>query len=197
MRVYLADDHALIREGLRRVLDEVADLDVVGEAGDVDTVLRDATRGRWDVLVLDLSFPNGSGFDVLADMRAFCPWVRVLVLSRHPASEMAGRVLAAGAHGYVTKGARAETVLQAIRAVGRGERYGVEEVATGAPHDRLSEREFSVLTLLGRGACPSAIADELGVAAATVSTYIARIRSKLGLRSVGEVVRYAVHVGLE
>jgi DNA-binding NarL/FixJ family response regulator len=205
IRVYIADDHAMIREGMRRVLDETPDIRVVGEGAEVEAILRDAAKGAWDVLVLDMSIGERSGLEVLAEMKQFRPDVRVLVMTMHAESSYGLRALAAGALGYITKGSASADVIEAIRAVGRGKQWmtpalrglvaTADEGATAA-HEALSARELTVLTMLARGSSPSQIAEALGISASTVSTYFARIRDKLRLATQADLVQYAIRAGL-
>jgi two-component system, NarL family, invasion response regulator UvrY len=206
IRVFLADDHRLFREGLRRILDHAEGIQVVGEAGDGNEVLAAATSSRWDVLVLDLNLPEVAGIDVLRRLRTSHPRMAILVLSMYAEDQYAARVLRAGASGYLAKGRSSGELVDAIRKVASGGRYVTSEVAEhlldpkgggdAAPHESLSEREHQVFMLLAQGRSPSDIAAELQVTPSTVSTYIARIKRQLGAQTIGEIVRYASRVGL-
>jgi DNA-binding NarL/FixJ family response regulator len=211
IRVFLADDHAVVRDGLRRILHHTDDIQVVGEAGDGRAVLEWLRRGgdgggACDVVVLDLNMPGLGGIDVLRQLRAQHPRLPILILSMYAEDQYAVRLLRAGASGYLAKGRSSDTVLDAIRRVASGHRYVTENVAErlladrdlpdAPPHESLSQREHQVFTLLIEGKSPSDIANELHVSASTVSTYIARIKKQLGAQTIGEIIRYASRAGL-
>jgi two-component system, NarL family, invasion response regulator UvrY len=206
IRVFLADDHALLREGLKRVLSAEEDITVVGEAGDGEEVMRRAQSETWDLLVLDLSLPGRSGFDVLKHLKAQGHPGRILVLSMQAEDQYALRVLAAGADGYLSKGRPIDEVVGAIRKVALEGKYLTARLAelvlacdgniSRPAHYALTDRELDVMVMLGKGKPPSLVAAELGVSASTVSTHARRIKEKLGLTSLGEVVQYAVRAGL-
>jgi two-component system, NarL family, invasion response regulator UvrY len=206
IRVFLADDHRLFREGLRRILDHTEGIQVVGEAGDGNAVMASAATSSWDVLVLDLNLPELAGIDVLRRLRASHPRMAILVLSMYAEDQYAARILRAGASGYLAKGRSSAELVDAIRKVGAGGRYVTSEVAEhlldpkggddAPPHQSLSEREHQVFMLLAQGRSPSDIASELQITPSTVSTYIARIKRQLGAQTIGEIVRYASRVGL-
>jgi DNA-binding NarL/FixJ family response regulator len=205
IRVFLADDHRLFREGVRRILDHEEGIAVVGEASDGTEVVEQAAPGKWDVLVLDLNLPGTPGLDVLRKLRASQPRLAILVLSMYAEDQYAARLLRAGASGYLAKGRSSAELVDAIRKVAAGGRYVTAEVAEhlldaksadAPPHESLSDREHQVFMLLVQGKSPSDIAGELRVTPSTVSTYIARIKRQLGAQTIGEVVRYASRVGL-
>ncbi len=205
IRVFLADDHEVVREGLKRVVAGASDMIVVGEASSGDEVIERLEHETWDVLLLDLSMPGRGGLDVLAKVKARRPTVRIVVLTMHAEDQYAVRVLRAGADGYLTKGRSAKEVVAAIRAVAGGGKYitpRLGELLLSAkgdhdvPHAALTDRELDVLVALGRGATPSAVAASMGVSASTVSTHIRAVKNKLGLESLGEVVQYAIRSGL-
>jgi DNA-binding NarL/FixJ family response regulator len=200
MQVFLADDHALVREGLRRVLDEAGDITVVGEAADGETVLSRAATERWDVLVLDLDLAGLSGFEVLRKVLEIRPKLHVLVLSMHPEEQFAVRLIRAGASGYLSKGRSATEFVRALREVHAGHRYVAPELAgeliATTDSATLSDREMEVLTLLANGRSPSEIGHTLDLRASTVSTHLAHIKSKLGAKTLVEVVNQALQRGL-
>ena len=206
IRVFIADDHAVLREGLRRILEAAGDMVVVGEAGDGEEVLRRAAAERWDVLLLDLGLPGASGASVMRDLQAIRPRMPVLVLSAQPEDLYALRLLRSGAAGYVHKGRPAATIVAAIRKVHAGGRHVSPELAAlllttdfdpaRAPHESLTDRQREILVLIGDGKSPSAIAACLGVRASTVSTHLHHIKTRLGLRTIGELAQYAARVGL-
>ena len=204
IRVHIVDDHPVVRQGLKRVLAADSDIVVTGESSDGESAVSAALAGGFDILVLDLTLPGLSGFDVLARVRAGRPALKVLVLTMHAERHYAMRVLRNGAHGYLTKDSPPTAVLEAIRVIARGERYVPSNVAASlidapkadSPHDKLTERELAVLVAIGRGQTPSEIATMLELSNSTVSTHISRIRAKLDARSIGDIVRYAVQSGL-
>lgn len=200
IRVFLADDHAVLRDGLKRILHDAGDIEVVGETGDGREVLRRASTEPWDVLVLDLSLAGRSGLEVLHDLRAAHRAARVLVLTMHAEGPWVERVFQAGALGFLSKGAESEAVVDAIRAVASGRRYGraaPEASATGAtPHAELSARQMEILVMIGRGKSPKEIAGALDLRASTVSTHLQRIKTALALSTNSELAQYALRAGL-
>lgn len=203
IRVFLADDHAVLRDGLRRILGDAQDLAVVGEAGDGREVLRRAATEPWDVLVLDLSLVGMSGLEVLRGLRAAGLAVPVLVLTMHVEGPWVERVVQLGAKGFLSKGAAAETVIEAIRAVASGGVYGLATVAAssgadtaGGAHPALSARQLEILIMIGRGMGPKEIAGALDLRATTVSTHLQRIKVALELRTNSELAQYALRSGL-
>ena len=201
IRVVLADDHALVREGLKRILEENADLHVVAEVGTGDEVMRALSESPADVVVLDISMPGPGVFSLLARMGAEHPRVRCVVLTVHPEEQYAVRVLRAGAAGYLSKERSPEFLLEAIRKAHSGGVYVSPSLAerlaanvasrhSGEPHEALSDRELEVLVRIGGGQSIKAIAADLSLSPKTVSTYHSRIRKKLGLRSDAELTRY-------
>ncbi len=202
IRIFLADDHPIVRQGVRRTIEEQPDMTVVGEASDGWQVLNADDRASWDVLVLDLSLPTISGIEVLRRLHAELPRLRVLVLSMYAEEQYAGRLLAEGAAGYVSKDEAPSVVLDAIRTVAAGRAWFSPEVLgalqhrrTEQAHERLSAREYQVFTLLVAGRSVSEIAAELNVSGSTVSNHVTKIREKLGARTVGEIIRYAHQAG--
>ena len=205
IRVFLADDHQLFREGVRRIFDLTDDVRVVGEASDGAEVLRRAEEERWDVLVLDLTMPKTDGLEVLRGVRKLRPKLPVLILSMYAADQYAARLLRAGASGYLSKGCSSVELTGAVRKLAAGGRYITEEVAgqlllagneSAAPHETLSPREHQVFLLLAEGQSPGDIAAQLNLSPSTVSSHLVHIREKLGMRTNGEVMQYAFRVGL-
>jgi DNA-binding NarL/FixJ family response regulator len=204
IRVLIVDDHAILRAGVREMLSEETDLQVVGEAGsaeDAGQQLRDGLQ--VDVVVLDITLPGQSGIDLLKQLRRDRPELAILVLSMHPERSFAVRLMRAGANGYVPKMIVPEELVKAVRAVGTGRRYITPLVAEllasecaadeeGPLHNRLSERELQVFTRIARGISPAVMANELGLSVKTVSTYRARILEKMSMRSNAEIAAYAV-----
>lgn len=203
VQIFIADDHALIREGLRRILSGTDDLTVCGEAGDGPGVLAGISQASPDVLLLDLSMPGVSGFDLIKRVRGEYPALPILVLSMHDEQQYAVRAMHAGANGYLTKEGANTQLVNAIRRVATGRPYISNAVAeqlamrampgqAGNLHEELSNREMQVLQLLVEGNTVSQIGQQLNVSVKTVSTHKARILGKLQLSSLADLVRYAM-----
>lgn len=207
IRLLIADDHPVVRAGLRRIVEDHAGLQVVGEAATGDEVLASLRRLPAEVVLLDVSMPGPGFLDVLQQLRAEHPTVAVLVLSVHPEDQYAVRALRAGAAGYLTKDHSPEQLIEAIRKVHRGGRYVspslaerlATELATGAKqarHELLSDREYEVLCLLGSGRTVKEVSATLQLSPKTVSTYRGRLLEKMGVSSNADLVRYAAQHGL-
>lgn len=209
IRVLVADDHAVLRSGLRLLINAQPDLHVVGEAGDAVGAVEQARLLRPDVISLDLAMPGSEGVGVIERLRRECPMSRILVLTMHGDPAFFRAALAAGAAGYVVKTAADTELVSALRAVyqGRtfvdvplGEQAGrVFSAPAPAPvpsADRLSRREREVLRLLAEGHTNQQTADRLHLSVKTIETYRARVVEKLGLRNRADLVRYALDVGL-
>ncbi|MFO0626434.1 MAG: response regulator transcription factor [Polyangiales bacterium] len=200
-RVFLADDHAVVRCGVKQVLTEVAGFEVVGEAEDGRQVLNAPELARCDVLVLDLSLPKVSGPEVLRRVRARYPHLAVVVLSMHPEDQFAARALADGAAAYLSKGRPPADLIQAVLRAAHGQRDAPPgdapaDDAESAPHTRLTRREHQVFMLMVAGRSVVEAAAELDVHACTVSNHLASVKRKLGVGGVAELVRYAIAHGL-
>jgi len=202
IRVLIADDHQLVRDGLKGILAAVKGIEVAGEAASGDQALALVRTREFDVALLDLSMPGLSGIDLIKRLRLERPALRILVLSMHGEQQYATRALKAGAAGYLTKDAAADQLVTALRKVAAG---GVAiSDATAArllvssrggdapPHTLLSDREFEVFRLLAAGSTPTEIAERLHLSVKTVSTHKAHVQQKLGLASTAELVRYAL-----
>lgn len=198
IRVYIADDHAIVRKGLCAYLAEVGGFEVVGEASDGRQVLSAEKLAECDVLVLDLSLPVVSGTEVLRRVHARYPALRVIVHSMHPEEQFARRALVGGAAAYVSKERPPGELVVAIRAAMRGETAAAvaPDEVSAAPHSSLSEREHQVFMLMVGGRTVSDIAAELDLHSSTVSNHLARIKKKLGVSTVAEMVAYAFAEGL-
>jgi DNA-binding NarL/FixJ family response regulator len=207
IRVLVADDHAVVREGIKRILADTPDLVVAGEASDRQEILAQLAAQRWDVVLLDISLPGGNGLEILQHLKRLHPQLRVLVFSVHGESQYAVRAFKAGAAGYLTKHSPPEELVTAIRRVVGGGRYISPSLAeqlafevTLEPqqprHAALSNREFQVLQLLASGRTVAAVAAELSLSVKTISTYRARILEKLQLQTTAELIHYAVRHGL-
>ena len=205
--ILIADDHTLIRQGLRKLFEAEGDLRVAGEAAVVAEVFDLLSSTKVDLLILDINMPGRSGIEALQDLRTRFPGVRVLILSMYPEETAAVRVLKAGASGYVSKDAAPEELLKAIRKVASGERYVsqsladrlAEEIVTphnNKLHESLSEREYEVLCLIGRGKTVTEIARQLSLSISTITTYRARILKKMNMRTTAELIHYAIRHNL-
>lgn len=207
IRVLVADDHTVVRRGVREVLEESEDIRVEGEASNAREVLEHVRKEAWDVVVLDINMPGRSGLELLEDLRGLRPRLPILILTIYSEDQFALRALKSGAAGYLTKEAVPERLVEAVRRVVQGGRYITpslgERLATmvqsgfeGAPHDLLSEREFRVFRLLSGGRTVTQIAEAMNLSVKTISTYRARALEKLGLRNNAELTQYAIRNGL-
>ncbi len=207
IKILIADDHPIVRRGLRQILVEQPDMAVLGEAQNAQELLDLARHDNWDVVVLDISMPGRGGLEVLKDLKTLRPGAAVLVLSIHPEDQYAGRALKAGAAGYLTKDSAPEELVKAIRKVLAGGKYVSPSFAETLAlrldaslakplHEALSDREYQVLCRIASGKTVSQIAEELALSAKTVSTYRGRILDKLGLDTTAELMRYALERGL-
>jgi DNA-binding NarL/FixJ family response regulator len=207
IRVVIADDHTILREGLRQLLGSSPDIVVVAEAADGHEVMARVREETFDVLLLDMSMPGKSGIELIKQVKAEKPKLRVLVLSMHEEEQYAVRALKAGASGYLTKDSAATLLVTALRKVAGGGAFISAEVAeqlalgampdiAGPPHERLSDREFEVLQLLVAGMTVTDIATRLNLSSKTVSTHKARMMEKLGVDNQADLVRYAMRHGL-
>ncbi len=208
IRVFLADDHPVVRKGLQRILEEQPGIAVVGEASDGDAMLAALRSVATDVLLLDVSMPGPGLVPLLQELRAAHASLPVLVLSVHPEDQYALRALRAGARGYLTKDHSPEELVAAVRKVYRGGRYvsatlaerlAAEFDAAGsakAPHEDLSDREFEVLCLMGSGRSVTEVAATLSLSVKTVSTYRTRLLQKMAASSNADLVRYVATHGL-
>lgn len=205
--VFIADDHPLIREGLKKILSAEPNMKVVGEANNVIELFKQLDRLAVNILLLDITMPGESGLDALKQLRQKYPHVPVLILSIHPEHRFAVRALKAGASGYIMKQSAVEELVQAIRKVVDGGKYVsaalAEQLATELdpasdelPHEILSDREFQVMRLIASGKKSSEISEELSVTLSTVNTYRTRIFEKMNIHSNVELARYAIEHGL-
>ena len=206
-RIVIADDHAIVREGLKRIVSEAGDLVVLGEAADGTEVMERVRELDFDVLVLDLSMPGRSGMELIKLVKAEKPRLRILVLSMHQELQYAVRAIKSGASGYLTKESAPAQLVQALRKIGGGGAYISAEVAEqlalgampGGPaisHESLSAREFEVFRLLAGGMSVTNIAARLNLSVKTVSTHKANLMQKMSLANQSELLRYAIQHGL-
>ncbi|HUN65067.1 MAG TPA: response regulator transcription factor [Bacteroidota bacterium] len=203
IEILLADDHALFREGLKQILARHSDLRVAGEAGNGDDVFRKIRERKYDLVVLDISMPGQTGWDVLTGIKAEQPDLPVLILSMHPEDQYAIRMLKAGASGYVSKESVSNELITAIRKVAAGGRhvspaiaeklaFEVDRRTEKLPHQLLSNREFQVMSMLAGGSTVGEIAGSLHLSEKTISTYRARLFEKLNVRNIAELTHYAI-----
>jgi DNA-binding NarL/FixJ family response regulator len=203
IRIVIADDHTIVREGLRQLLQAAGDFEVVGEARDAVETIQRVRDLEFDVLLLDVSMPGRSGMDLIKQIRSERPRVRVLVLSMHQEHQYAVRAIRAGASGYLTKESASRDLATALRKVASGGAYITPEVAEhlaldampqtdAPPHTTLSDREFQVLRLLVSGRSVSEIGEALNLSVKTISTHKARLMQKLGVANSSELFRYAI-----
>ncbi|MFO1361380.1 MAG: response regulator transcription factor [Burkholderiales bacterium] len=203
IRLLIADDHAIVREGLRRILAAEPAFEVVGEARDGHEALAAVRAGGFEVLILDLSMPGRGGIELLRQAKSERPELRVLVLSMHAEDQYAVRAIRAGASGYLTKDTAATQLVAALHRIASGGLFitpavaealalGLQSAGDGLPHKRLSDREHEVFVLLAGGASVTEIAARLRLSVKTVSTHKTHILEKMGLGSLAELVRYAL-----
>ena len=201
--ILIADDHPVVRQGLRQVLSETADLVVEDEASDGQQVLDKVRQHDFDVVLLDISMPGKSGLEVLKELKRDKPGLAILVLTIFPEAQYAVRVLKAGASGYLTKESLPDELIKAIRIVSQGRKYVSSSLAEKLAfdldldaekpsHETLSDREFQVMCLISAGRTVTEIAAELTLSVKTVSTYRSRILEKMGLKTSAELIHYAV-----
>jgi two-component system, NarL family, invasion response regulator UvrY len=206
MRILLVDDHALVRKGLRRILEAEIGGASLGEAADVDEALDLVRHAVWDVVLLDLSMPDRRGLEAVKDLHKLRPGIPVLILTMHEEDQYALRAFRAGAAGYLTKAVAPSELVDAVHRVAAGRKYITPRIAealanslgggAGADHDSLSDRELQVLRLLGNGRTLTEIGADLTLSVKTVSTYRTRILDKMALRNTAQLVRYVVGSGL-
>jgi len=201
IRVFVADDHAVVRDGLVRILDAVEDMCCAGTAEDGRQVLERAEEESWDVLILDLSgLGPGGGLDVLHELTRTRPDLPIVVYSMYPEEQYGARMLRAGAAAYLGKGRATSELLEAIRKVAGGGRFVTEEIAErliAAPDaSELTDRELQIVELLAGGSSTNEIGYALSISASTVSTHLRHIKDKLGARTQAEIVRLAIVDGL-
>ena len=202
-KIIIADDHPIVRAGMKQIISEASDLMVADEADDGRKLLSKIREEHFDVVILDITMPHMDGLDVLKQLKIEKPKLPVIVLSMHPEDQYALRVLKAGASGYVTKSSAPDELINAIRKVRRGGKYISATIAERLafqldadfeemPHEALSDREYQVLCLLASGKTVTEIADELALSVKTVSTYRARILEKMDMKNNAELIHYAI-----
>jgi two-component system, NarL family, invasion response regulator UvrY len=203
IRVLLADDHAMVRSGLKEILADTGDITVAGEATNGHEVLAQVRAHEFDVAVLDMTMPGRSGIELIRQVKETRPKLRVLVLTMHKEEQYAVRALRAGASGYLTKESAADELVAAIRRIAAGGAHVSPETAErlaldagrasdALPHTLLSDREFQVFQMIASGAAVGEIAKQLSLSVKTVSTHKTRIMDKMGLANQAELIRYAL-----
>ena len=206
-RILVADDHAIVREGLRRILAADPAFAVTGEASDANEVMAAVRAGGFEVLLLDLSMPGRSGIELVKRVKEDRPELRVLVLSMHAEQQYAVRAIRAGASGYLTKDTASTQLTAAIHKVASGGLFitpavaealalGLQSAAGELPHKRLTDREFEIFLMLANGESVTGIAERLSLSVKTASTHKTHILEKMNLGSIAELVRYAIEHSL-
>ena len=209
MRILIADDHAVVRQGLTNILLRAYPHAVCGEARNATELLQSLRAEQWDVVILDINMPGRSGLEVLKDLKQERPELPVLVLSMHPEDQYAVRTLKAGASGYLNKDCAPDELANAVMRILEGRRYispalaealasGLDptKTSTTLPHETLSDREYQVLCHLAAGKKPREIADALCLTPQTISTYRTRILEKMNMKTTAELMRYAIENNL-
>lgn len=203
IRVFITDDHAIVRKGLRQIVADQSNMQIIGEGEHYADLSRSMRAHDFDVLLLDISMPGKNGIEILKLVKQQKPQVHVLMLSMYPEDQYAVRALKAGASGYLNKNSAPEKLVEAILTVARGKKYITPELAeslalhvaedtSGLPHEKLSDREFQTLRMIASGKKLSEIAEELALSPKTVSVYRARILEKMNLRNNAELTHYAM-----
>jgi DNA-binding NarL/FixJ family response regulator len=202
IRILVADDHAIVREGLKQIIARHADLAVAGEAANGNDVLRLVREQEWDVLVTDMSMPGRNGLELIKLVKQARPQLPVLVLSMYDEEQYAVRAIRAGASGYLNKESASDQLVVAIRKIAAGGVHASQAVtlamfstlrgAAGAPHEQLSDRELQVLQMIAAGQSVTAIATQLSLSPKTVSTHKSRILEKMHMSNQAELIRYAI-----
>ena len=203
LKILIADDHAIVRQGLKQIVTETRDMIVAGEASNGQELLDKIKENDYDVVVLDITMPGRNGMDVLRQLRSERPGLSVLMLIIHPEEQYALRALRAGASGYLTKESAPDELVVAIRKVSRGGKYISSSLAEKlafeleigreqAPHETLSDREYRVMCMIASGKTVMAIAQELMLSEKTISTYRSRILEKMSMKNNAELTYYAI-----
>lgn len=207
IKILIADDHAIVREGLKQIISETLDMAVVAEASNGEDVLEKVSANKYDVVLLDISMPGRSGLDILRQLKIEKPKLPVMMLSVHPEEQYAVRALRAGASGYLTKESAPDELIAAIRKISQGRKYVSSSLAEKLAyelgidvkklrHEVLSDREFQVMCMFASGKTVKEIAAELSISIPTIRTYRIRILEKMKMKNIAEIIHYAVKQGL-
>ncbi len=207
IQILIADDHAIVRRGLKLLLLEEYPSAEIGEAGDSESLVKSVIQKQWDVVICDISMPGRSGLDALSQIKQIAPKLPVLIMSMYPEDQYALRVLKAGAAGYLGKETIHDDIVKAIQTVRLGKKFITPAIAdklaqafeTDAGtnlHDKLSDREFDVFKMIASGKSVSEIANQFSLSVTTVSTYRSRILEKMDLKSNADLTRYALEKNL-
>ena len=207
IRILIVDDHAIIREGLMRIIQSEKDMEVAASVKNASEAINELSGHPVDVVILDVNMPGRSGLDIIKDIKKLQPKAAVLMLSMYSEERFAIRALKAGASGYLTKDMATEEVITAIRIIHSGRRYitatlaesmanNLQETSEKNPHDCLSDREFEVMCMIGAGKSVNEIAEVLSLSSRTVSTYRSRILIKMNLPNTSRIMQYAISKGL-
>ena len=203
IKILIADDHAVVRRGLKQILAEEPNMAVFGEACNAQEVLKNVREQNWDIVILDITMPDRSGLEVLKELKNIRPKLPVLILSIHPEEQYAVRVLKAGAAGYMTKESAPEELVKAVRKVIKGSKYispslaeklafDLETDSEKPLHEALSNREYQVMCMIASGKTVKEIAKELYLSVKTISTHRARILEKMKMKTNAELTHYAI-----
>ena len=207
IKILLVDDHAIVREGLRRIINDTKDINIVEEASTGEEALLLIDKNKFDLILVDISMPGKNGLQTLKDIKKFNSKLPVLMLSMHAEEQYAMRAIKAGASGYLTKDSASDQLVKAIKKVFDGRKDFSQDVAEllvtdiyhkedKLPHDYLSDREFEILKLIVRGNSAKNIANNLKISDKTVSTYRSRILKKMGMKSTSDMIHYAIETNI-
>jgi len=207
VNVFIADDHAVVRQGLKQIISEVSDMQVLGESDNGFEVIDQVKANNYDMVILDITMPGPNILDLVKQIHQISSQMPILVLSIHPEEQYAVRVLRSGASGYLTKESAPEELVNAIRKVAKGGKYVSAALAEKLlftlgtdqeklPHDNLSDREYQSLCMIAAGKTVKAIAQDLNLSEKTISTYRSRVLQKMGMKNNAEITHYAFKYGL-
>ena len=203
LKILIADDHAIVRKGLKQLLLEEYPSATVGEVGDTESLIKQVISNDWDIVICDMNMPGRSGLEALIHIKQVAPDIPVLIMSMYPEDQYALRVLKAGASGYLQKESIHDDIIKAVQTVQLGKKFITPSIAekladafhnnnNKQPHELLSDREFDVFKLIASGKSVSDIASQLSLSTTTVSTYRSRILEKMGIKSNADLTRYAL-----
>ena len=207
IRVLVADDHAILRKGIKQILAEIPGVEAVDEAANGQEALSKVAKERYDLVLLDIAMPGRSGLDILKQLKTEKPNLPVLILSMHPEEQYAVRALKAGASGYLTKESAPDELITAVQKILQGGKYVTESLAewfvselgkpaNKPPHHTLSDREYEIMCMIAAGKSLTEIGEELALSVKTVSTYRSRVLSKMNMKSNADLTRYALENSL-